>query len=103
MKFIIEKNKPLFHNRTGLHADMSETMQSLGPDDSFLVLSNKVRPETSVKCTFYNVKKQFKIKFPNRRFTSAKETLPNAGGSGLRIWRLPDAKPETIPAKPEQG
>jgi hypothetical protein len=93
MKFIIEKGVPV-PARPTLSTDMRETLKALQPDESFLILFNKIRPEDSIRCTFYQVRKEF----PDRIFVSAKEEA-SSGIFGLRIWRvpLPQTKPTTKP------
>jgi hypothetical protein len=94
MKFIIEKNVPLPSQRSGITADLTDTMKELSPGDSFLVLYNKTRPQKSLQTAFQYVRKKLK----DRKFTSASQKEdPGKTSPGLRIWRLPMPATKTSP------
>jgi hypothetical protein len=91
MKFIIEKNIPLPTRRSGITADLTDTMKELSPGDSFIVLYNKTRPKKSLQTAFQYVRKKLK----DRKFTSeSQKEEPGKTSAGLRVWRLPNPPPK---------
>jgi hypothetical protein len=98
MKFIIDKNLPVPIHKSGLCVDMEETMKALQPEESFLVLFNKVRPHEAVIAAYHYVKKKMK----DRKYTSETQKTPTGDPSGLRVWRLPIPVTKPAPQPPTQ-
>jgi hypothetical protein len=96
MKFTIDPNVPLPIARSCLVVDLTDTMKALKPNDSFLVLFNKIRPKGSVRSAFQHVKKKLKP----LRFISAVEKSSTPGATGLRIWRIHPPSPTPPPTTP---